>query len=128
MQGVFPNAQIIASTHSPFVICSLNHGWIHSLDLNEKREAIARDPLPASEGDSFLSVLEEIMDVPEWYDPETEGLLKFRTHRDAAYRGEGNAEESARTLAERIAGRSEELRFLMGRELSQMDRQLREAV
>ena len=129
VQRVFPNAQIIASTHSPFVICSLNHGWIHSLDLNEEREAIARAPLPASEGDSFLSVLEEIMDVPEWYDPETEGLLlKFRTHRDAAYRGDGNAEEAARALAERIAGRSEELRFMMGRELSRMDRQLREAV
>jgi predicted ATP-binding protein involved in virulence len=29
-QRLFPKSQIFVATHSPFVISSLNHGWIHN--------------------------------------------------------------------------------------------------
>ena len=32
-QRIFPKAQIFIATHSPFVIASLNHGWIHPISL-----------------------------------------------------------------------------------------------
>jgi hypothetical protein len=68
------------------------------------------------------------MGIKEWYDPETEGLLSsFRVKRDAAYRGNEAARAEARTLAEAIGSRSLELGYMMGRELSQMDRQLTRA-
>lgn len=87
-----------------------------------------KEPKPASEGDSYVSVVEDIMGVNEWYDPETEKLLAdFRDKRDAAYKG-FNAKAAARDLAGVIGKRSLELDYMMGRELSQMDRQLTKAV
>lgn len=124
-QRLFPKAQIFVATHSPFVIASLNHGWIHPLTVGTDGLVKCETPVPASEGDSYVSVLEDIMGLKEWYDEETENLLaEFRNKRDAAYRAEAGAREDARTLAGKIGDRSMELGYMMGRELSQMDRQL----
>ena len=87
------------------------------------------EPIPASEGDSYVSVVEDIMGLKEWYDPETEQLLAdFRAKRDAAYHGDAAAQATARELADKIGKRSMELDYMMGRELSQMDRQLAKAI
>jgi len=124
-QRLFPNSQIIVATHSPFVISSLNHGWIHPFALSTDGTARAEQTVPASEGDSYLTVLEDIMGVRELYDPETENLLaKFRKERTAAYHGDKAAGDKARALAIQIGKRSDELQFMMGRELNQMERQL----
>jgi predicted ATP-binding protein involved in virulence len=124
-QRLFPRAQIFVATHSPFVIASLNHGWIHSLKMGQDGKATIEKPIPASKGDSYITVVEEIMGVKEWYDPETEQLLaEFRSARDAAYGGDVLAQEKARQLAMQIGQRSTELDFVMGKELIQMNRQL----
>lgn len=130
-QRLFPKAQIIVATHSPFVIASLNHGWIHSLKIDASGKVKNEKPKAASKGDSYISVVEDIMGVKEWFDPETENLLaEFRTLRDTAYNGkisgseQSRAHADARTLAMKISERSMELEFMMGKELIQMDRQL----
>ena len=124
-QRLFPKAQMFVATHSPFLIASLNHGWIHPLTMDSEGVVKVEEPIPAREGDSYVSVVEDIMGVKEWYDPETEKLLaEFRAQRDAAYRGTAEAGASARQLAAQIGGRSMELDYMMGRELRQMDRQL----
>lgn len=123
-QRLFPKAQIFIATHSPFLIASLNHGWIHQLAMGAEGKVSVEEPIPASEGDSYVAVVEDIMGVPEWYDPETESLLKqFRAERNAAYRGDAEAGSAARQLAAQIGKRSMELDYMMGRELRQMDRQ-----
>jgi hypothetical protein len=124
-QRLFPKAQMFVATHSPFLIASLNHGWIHPLTMGSDGKVTVEKPQRASEGDSYVSVVEDIMGVKEWYDPETETLLaEFRAQRDAAYRGNADAENNARQLAAKIGDRSMELDYMMGRELRQMDRQL----
>lgn len=127
-QRLFPKAQIFVATHSPFVIASLNRGWIHKLVLEKDGQVKIEAPRAASQGDSYVSVVEDIMGIEEWFDPETEGLLKeFRAQRDAAYTGNEAAQAEARKLAAAVGGRSLELGYMMGRELSQMDRQLAQA-
>ena len=127
-QRLFPKAQIFVATHSPFLIASLNHGWIHPLTMGPDGKVKVEEPIPASEGDSYVSVVEDIMGLKEWYDPETEQLLAdFRAKRDAAYHGDAAAQTTARELADKIGKRSMELGYMMGRELSQMDRQLSKA-
>lgn len=128
-QRLFPKAQIFVATHSPFLIASLNHGWIHPLTMGADGKVKVEEPIPASEGDSYVSVVEDIMGLKEWYDPETEQLLAdFRAKRDAAYHGDATAQATARELADKIGKRSMELDYMMGRELSQMDRQLAKAI
>jgi hypothetical protein len=38
VQRLFPNSQIFASTHSPFVVSSSNGAWIHPLCIGENRD------------------------------------------------------------------------------------------
>ena len=60
-QQLFPKAQIFVATHSPFVISSLNHGWIHPFYLDAAGRVTIGKPIPASAGDSYISVVEEIL-------------------------------------------------------------------
>jgi len=129
-QSLFPHSQIFVATHSPFVIASLNHGWIHSLKAEAGKVKIEK-PKAASQGDSYISVVEEIMGVKEWFDPETEKLLSdFRSLRDQAYninlpeQERAQLHARARQLGVQIGNRSRELDFMMGKELNQMERQL----
>lgn len=124
-QRLFPKSQIFVATHSPFVIASLNHGWIHCLKPSESGTVLVEEPRSASEGDSYIFVLEEIMGIKEWYDPETEQLLsEFRLRRNEALAGDATAAQEARKLAVALSRRSLELEFMMGKELNQMDRRL----
>ena len=124
-QRLFPKAQIFVATHSPFVIASVNHGWIHPIILGPDGRAKFDKSIPAGSGDSYVSVVEDIMGLKEWFDPETESLLaKFREARSEAYQGSPTGQADARKLASEIGGRSVELEFMMGRELIQLDRQL----
>ena len=128
-QRLFPKAQIFVATHSPFVIASLNHGWIHSLKLESDGTVKNEKPKAASKGDSYITVVEDIMGVREWFDPETEKLLAdFRNERELAYKGDASAKSKAVQLAQKIGDRSMELHYMMGRELSQMERQLTNVV
>jgi AAA domain, putative AbiEii toxin, Type IV TA system len=133
-QRLFPKAQIFVATHSPFVIASLNHGWIHSLKMEANGKVKIEKPKAASQGDSYISVVEDIMGVKEWFDPESEALLvEFRKKRDMACSPDITSDEreqahkQARQLGLQIGLRSRELDFIMGKELNQLDRQLAKA-
>jgi hypothetical protein len=124
-QSLFPKAQMFVATHSPFVISSLNEGWIHAFAFDPKGEVKVNPPQPAKKGDSYITVLEDIMGLKEWYDPETEKLLSdFRSQRDRAYGGDQSSKQIAVQLAQQIGKRSLELDYMMGKELAQMERQL----
>ncbi len=120
-QRLFPRSQIFIATHSPFVIASLNWGWIHSLVMDDTGGAHARAPSLASAGDSYITVVEDIMGIKEWFDPETEGLLaNVRGLRDAALRGDELAADQLKNLAKQMGGRSLELDYVINREMQQL--------
>ena len=123
-QRLFPAAQIFVATHSPHIICSLNCGWIHRLFLGDDGKVRVEPPQPASSGDSYVTVLAEIMGVGDWYDPETEALLKeFRELRNLGLAGDLAALASARTKGMSIANRSQELANIMHVELARLTKQ-----
>ena len=123
-QILFPNSQMFIATHSPFVISSVNHGWIHVLRANAEGRVVADKPIPCSPGDTYLDVVSDILGIPEWYDPETENLLaEFRSIRKDVIEGRTSV-DLLRSKAEIIAVRSESLSNMMARELRQLDRLL----
>ena len=126
-QRMFPKAQIFVATHSPFVIASLNKGTIHR--LRRTAEGVVDDARPAQEGDSYEAALEDIQDVKQRFDPESEALLEgFYKQRAAALAGDAAALVKARELVKAIARRGLELEDIIGRESRQMERQLKEKV
>lgn len=123
-QRVFPNAQIIVATHSPFVISSVNSGWIHILRFDSESRVEAKAAIPCSRGDTYIDAVEEVLGLTEWYDPETEYLLaRFREKRAEVLSARGGTSE-LHELAEQIAARSDSLKDMMARELLQLKKQL----
>jgi AAA domain, putative AbiEii toxin, Type IV TA system len=128
-QRLLPKAQIFCATHSPFVISSLNHGWTHRFEKDPSGK-VSITPVPASPGDSYDSVIEDIMGIKERFDPETEELLaRFRAQRENLLKGTHTERTpllaTLRNMANQIGARGLELQYMMGRELQQLDRLLK---
>ena len=128
VQKLLPNAQIFIATHSPFVVSSVNHGWIHVFQ-GDKHGIVKIMPVQAcSQGDSYVDVVEDILGVHEQFDPETEKLLRdFRLELDSIkkYPKDESRVTGVKNMADVIAGRSQTLSFMMGREIAQLDAQLK---
>jgi predicted ATP-binding protein involved in virulence len=119
-QQLFPNAQIFVATHSPFIISSVNSGWIHGLRMDATGMVTADDPKPCSKGVSWIDAVEDVLGVTEWYDPETENLLaEFRTLKREVLSERGDI-NSLKEKADAIAYRSESLQSMMAREMHQL--------
>jgi predicted ATP-binding protein involved in virulence len=119
-QQLFPNSQMFIATHSPFIISSVNEGWIHVFRCNDNGSTRIDNTIPCSPGDTWIDVVEDVLGVHEWYDPETENLLvKFRYARDLFGSGDATLEK-VQTLANQIANRSEALKAMMSREMKQI--------
>ena len=121
-QALLPNCQIFAATHSPFLISSVNAGYIHVFRSGADGVVTIDPPRECSPGDTYLDVVEDILGVKEWYDPETERELgDFRVMMDQAVAGQWEHEPALREKARRIAERSESLNEMMGREMHQFE-------
>jgi hypothetical protein len=127
IQKLLPNAQLFIATHSPFVISSVNHGWIHIFKADDKGVVTIEKAIPCSAGDSYIDVVDTVLGIHEQFDPETEELLaRFRQKRD-------NLKKSPQPFtllpdlekdAVEIGNRSKTLEHMMGQEMAQLKRQL----
>lgn len=123
VQEMLPNAQIFAATHSPFVISSVNEGWIHILRPGKDGLVSVEEPRECGKGDSYLEVLQEVLGVNERFDPETESLLEaYRAMRHEVLAGAWDKESGLRKMAQEIGERGPSLRHMMGQELWQLDK------
>jgi predicted ATP-binding protein involved in virulence len=124
VQKLFPNAQIIASTHSPFVVGSLADGRILSLGLQGGSAKVVHVNEPQL-GVSYSAVLRSIFGIESEFDIDTErDLHKFHAARLDVIKGDPTAQVRLDQLAQELASRSEELREIVALELRQLQRQL----
>ncbi|HAI69061.1 MAG TPA: hypothetical protein DCM38_06440 [Gammaproteobacteria bacterium] len=72
LQKIFPNAQIFVSTHSPFVVGSVNDAYVYAFKLTENDISILDKVAPSQVGNSYSLILEDIFGVDESFDEETE--------------------------------------------------------
>ena len=124
VQRMFPNAQIIASTHSPFVVASATDAHIISLAM-KGAEAVVESVVPGHLGISYSAVLRSIFGIDSEFDVDTEAKFdEFRAARDRLLRGESTDRAPVNELARQLSERSEEVAQLIGYELRQLDRLL----
>ena len=76
LRKALPDVQIIASSHSPFVISSCSDARIHVLTLDDHGVAQALLPQDAPFGESVTATLKDIFGVDSRFDAETERDLK----------------------------------------------------
>ncbi len=122
LQNLFVNAQIFIATHSPFVVNSVHDAWVYKLGVVEGKAKLL-DCVPSKAGSSYLSVGEEIFDIPSYFDEQTESeYAEFRALRDRLLQNDTNAEEPFRALAVTLTSYGAEMRNLVMSEVRQLER------
>ncbi len=124
LQGLFPNAQIFVSTHSPFVANSVDGAWIHRFAKDGTNSRIVGEPLLSEDGKSYSWVLEEVFNVPEKFGVgPTQQLEQFYQQRNDVLNGaNGQTLESMLKLAKNLAAQGDELHLIVEMELRQINR------
>ncbi len=124
VQRMFPNAQIIASTHSPFVVASADDARIITLKV-ENGVASVENEADSQIGVSYSAVLRSIFGIDSEFDIDTEKTFaEFHTAKQELLSGVSQDDTSVHELADSLSERSEELAGLIAIELRQMERQL----
>jgi predicted ATP-binding protein involved in virulence len=126
---LFTKAQIIASTHSPFVVASADQD-AHIIRFNVKDGRSTLDPTPrgAQVGTSVDAVLADVFGIESRFDIETESMMaRFHELQRGLAAGQIVDRTDYDTLAQAIAARGEELASIVGFEVRQLDRQLARA-
>lgn len=79
VQSLFPNAQIFISTHSPFVVGSVDGAWIHKLVKTNGDSQLADGfPVLSEDEKTYDYWLEEVFDIHTPFGPEAAKMYDRR--------------------------------------------------
>jgi energy-coupling factor transporter ATP-binding protein EcfA2 len=124
IQRTFPRAQIIASTHSPFVVGSAGDAHVIAFTVKDGAASVASIQ-PSQVGVSYSAVLRDIFGIKSEFDVETERMLaEFHAAKTRVLEGKLTDRAVVDRLARELAARGEELSAMLGFELRQLDRRL----
>ncbi|WP_162268074.1 AAA family ATPase [Thiohalocapsa sp. ML1] len=125
VQTLFPNAQVFVSTHSPFVIASADDAWIYPLYLDEKGKGHVGEILPSMLGNSYATVLRDVLGIEEEFAPQVQEPLKeFYRLRDDALKGDADAFARLKAKERELAAFGEEVLAVVRPEMRQVERRL----
>ncbi len=123
VQKLFKNAQIFITTHSPFIVNSVDGAWIHKIELTDEGAKI--HPATISEnGNSISYVLRETFGIKEEFGLEVNNDLDiFYQFRDKLLAGNLNGSENKFIeLSKSLAVQSLELNTIIQFELRQINK------
>jgi energy-coupling factor transporter ATP-binding protein EcfA2 len=122
IQRMLPNAQIFVSTHSPFVVGSVDDAWVYRLPERGRGAGRTIIPLRSGAGKSYRLILEEIFGIDKEFDVETEAMFdKFYEARDA-FMKQPTDSGALISMGVQLAERGEEARTIVETELRQTSR------
>jgi energy-coupling factor transporter ATP-binding protein EcfA2 len=124
IQKLLPNAQVFVSTHSPFVVGSVEDAWVYRLPEPGTTPAPqVIEGIPSAAGKSVGLILDEVFGITDEFDVETEALFdRFYTLRDAFIAAPAGDPANLLSVAGEAAGRGEEVEQIVLRELRQTSR------
>lgn len=124
VQKLFKNAQIFISTHSPFVVGSVDGAWVHRFVKKDGYSVLAGEPIRSEDAKSYDYILEEIFGIKERFGVEVERKLNIFESLKKAFLSERRDEDAVllKALAAELSGQSIELDSIVGMELRQIKR------
>ena len=121
VQDLFPNAQIFISTHSPFVVGSVDGARVYKFKLDENNNSYLDSEYWTEDGNSYDRILEEIFDIKERFGVGVQKQLEeFKSYKNKVMVGESIDNEAFMSLANDIAKQSIELNGIISFELRQL--------
>jgi predicted ATP-binding protein involved in virulence len=125
VQKLFKNAQVFVSTHSPFVINSVDGAWIHPLKL-EGSKATNLSPVKSEDGRSYRHILRTIFGIDKEFGGEAQKQLdEFYTMRNIILAEKNGAEVNRKDfgkLINKLAQQGKEIETIISLELLQLQR------
>jgi predicted ATP-binding protein involved in virulence len=125
VQKLFKNAQVFVSTHSPFVINSVDGAWIHPLKL-EGNKATNLPPVKSEDGRSYRHILRTIFGIDKEFGGEAQKQLdEFYTMRNIILAEKNGAEVNRKDfgkLINKLAQQGKEIETIVSLELLQLQR------
>jgi predicted ATP-binding protein involved in virulence len=76
IQKLFKNAQIFVSTHSPFVVNSVDDAWVYKLKVDEHGKAHCEEPIESENSNSITQVLREVFGIEQWFGLEVQNTFE----------------------------------------------------
>ncbi|WP_421828873.1 AAA family ATPase [Larkinella sp.] len=125
IQHLFVNAQIFISTHSPFVVGSVDGAWIHRF---VKKDNVTSDsvgkPILSEDSNSYEYVLNEIFEIRERFGVEVEeSLQEFNKIKNKILSGDKDYDRTRfSVLIDILMKQSTEIQNIVGMELRQLNR------
>ncbi len=120
----FPNATIFLSTHSPFVVNSIDGAWVYELKV-EDGKAELWEVTESKSSASYESVLREVFDIEDPFgEAVTKDLASFQQQRTEILQGKPVDESRFLALAQKLASQSAELQGIVAFELRQLSKNM----
>ena len=131
IQKLFPKAQIFLTTHSPFVIGSVDDAWVYKFKLDEKGNSVLDgEPFLTEDAKSYRFILDEVFDIKNQFGVEVEKKLEdFYLKRDEIIKNYSSQSlKELIKISRELASQSTELQAIMGNELKQLSRILKKEI
>jgi len=121
-QKIFPNAQIFLTTHSPFIINSIDNAKIHKLKLENGVSKVSETRL-SDTGESYSYVYKNILDTTNRFAADTEKKIAEFNKIDAEIvMGDFKNEEKFKKLVGELVEEGEEVISMIGSKLYRLER------
>jgi predicted ATP-binding protein involved in virulence len=129
VQKLFKNAQIFISTHSPFVVGSVDGAWVHKLKKDGAYAVLDGEPILSEDAESYDTILEEVFGIKERFGEEIESkLVDFRKYtREILSGNESNFHKWEETIEFfKNQRRPDEIMSLISPQIRQINRILKQ--
>lgn len=123
VQKLFKNSQIFVSTHSPFVVNSIDDAWVYELELKDGKAKVREKSL-TNTAYSIQTVLREVFEIDERFGVGTQEKLVGFLHKSREIQNKngtsGINKEDFLNLAIDLAERSAEIQSIVFVELAKI--------
>lgn len=127
VQDLFPNAQIFISTHSPFVVGSVDGARVYKFKLDENNNSVLDSEYWTEDGNSYQYYLREVFDIKNEFGVKIdESLQKLQQLKEKALKGSAEDYEKFMILSDKLLNEnpnSVELSSIVGFERRKLEKQ-----
>lgn len=132
IQKLFPKAQIFLTTHSPFVIGSVDDAWVYKFKLDENGNSVLDgEPFITEDGKSYRYILDQVFDIKQQFGIDVEKQLNnFYSLRDQVIKSPDNIKllNDLTNEAKNLAIQSDELNAIISNESKQLARIIKKEI
>ena len=122
VQKLFKNAQIFITTHSPFIVNSVDGAYIYELDLDENGRSKVTKVTTSDSSKSYQNIIREVFEVSRFSESLEKELKEFTDTRNDILLNKNIDENAFLNKAHQLASLNDEVKNTILFELRQLSK------